>query len=255
MNLILASPFKSFLYICRMNNSKREILDFFKDLEFDEGKHLYSVSGNKINSSVSKIIKNFVEPFDTYGVSLKVARYRGVPQKQILEEWESIKNEACAKGTRVHLFGELYPFNRELEPKDGYEVAIVKFWKDLPKHVIPVIMELQMYHKEFMYAGTADILLYNTVTDTFIIGDYKTNKDLFKNYKGKKMLSPFGNLLDCPYSKYQLQLSFYQILFEQIGLKVSSRKVIWLRPSGEYKMYDTEDYTEVLKEYLKNNKV
>ena len=255
MNPILASPFNSFLYICKMEKKKREILDFFKDLEFDEGKHLYSVNGNKINSSVSKIIKNFVVPFDTHGVSLGVARKRGVDQKTILNEWEHIKNEACAKGTRVHLFGELFPFNQNLEPKDGYEIAVTRFWRDLPNHIIPVIMELQMYHKEFMYAGTGDILLYNTVTDTFIIGDYKTNKDLFKNYKKKKMLPPFDNLLDMPFSKYQLQLSFYQILFEQIGLKVSSRKVIWLKPDGNYEMYETQDYTEVLTDYLKNNKV
>lgn len=58
-----------------------------------------------------------------------------------------------------HLFGELYPFNRDLEPKSGFEKAIVKFWNDLPDFIIPVIMECRMYHKELMYAGTLDILL------------------------------------------------------------------------------------------------
>ena len=76
-----------------------------------------------------------------------------------------------------------------------------------------------------------------------------------KNFKGKKMLSLFDDLLDMPLNHYQLQLSFYQILFEQIGLKVEGRKIIWLKPDGEYDMYDTEDYTGILKEYLKHNKV
>lgn len=235
-----------------MEQNKAKILEFFKELEFDEGQHLYSINGNQINSSVSKIIKNFVEPFDSYTISKRVAKSKGVSQESILAEWEEKKNAACDKGTRIHLFGELYPFNRHLKPNDKYEEAIVSFWKSLPDYIVPVVMELQMYHKEYLYAGTGDILLYNCKSDTYIIGDYKTNLDLFKNYKGKKMLGEFKHLLDCPFNKYQLQLSFYQILFEQIGLKVSSRKLIWLRPSGKFEMYDTEDYTSILDKYLKN---
>lgn len=235
--------------------NKDKIIKFFDKLEFDEGKHLYTVNGVKINSSVSKIIKNFVKPFDTEGVSRGVAKKRGVSQKEILKEWKEISDEACNKGTRIHAFGELYPFDRTLKPNDKYEEAIVKFWNDLPEHIVPVVMELRMYHKDYLFAGTGDILLYNKLTGHYIIGDYKTNKDLFKNFKGQKMLSLFDDLLDMPLNHYQLQLSFYQILFEQIGLKVESRKIIWLKPDGEYQMYDTADYTSILKEYLKHNKV
>lgn len=234
---------------------KDKILGFFNKLEFDEGKHLYTVNGDKINSSVSKIIKNFVKPFDSKNISLGVARKRGISQEEVLKEWEQAGKEACDKGTRVHLFGELYPFDRSLKPSDKYEEAIVKFWNDLPDHIVPVVMELRMYHKDYLFAGTGDILLYNKITGHYIIGDYKTNKDLFKNFKGQKMLSLFDDLLDMPLNHYQLQLSFYQILFEQIGLKVEGRKIIWLKPEGEYEMYDTEDYTGILKEYLKHNKV
>lgn len=234
---------------------KDKIEKFFNKLEFDEGKHLYTVHGNKINSSVSKIIKNFVKPFDTEGISKGVARKRGITQKEVLAEWKDISDKACSKGTRVHVFGELYPFDRTLKPSDKYEEAVVKFWNDLPDHIVPVIMELRMYHKDYLFAGTGDILLYNKLTGHYIIGDYKTNKDLFKNFRGQKMLSLFDDLLDMPLNHYQLQLSFYQILFEQIGLKVEGRKIIWLKPEGEYEMYDTQDYTGILKEYLKHNKV
>ena len=76
------------------------------------------------------------------------------------------------------------------------DIAIMKFWGDLPPHVIPIIMEAKMYHKEQLYAGTADGILYNTLTGKYIIIDYKTNIDLFKNYKGQKdvrtFLSSFG---------------------------------------------------------------
>ena len=234
---------------------QREILDFFKALEFSEGEHLYSVNGKRINSSVSKIIKNFVKPFDAMGISASMAKWQRRPQEDILAEWEETKNIACDKGNRVHLFGELYPFNPQIKPSDGYEKAVVKFWEEVPAFIKPLIMELQMYHKKHLYAGTADILLYNKLDDTYIIGDYKTNKDLFKNHKGQRMTGIFSDLLDTPFNKYQLQLSFYQILFEQMGLKVVGRKIIWVRPDGEYLMYDTNDYTDILREYLENNKV
>ena len=238
-----------------MKKDINKILKFFNGLEFNEGQHLYTVNGKNINSSVSKIIKNFVKPFDTDGISKGVARKRGLSQKEVLAEWKEISDKACDKGTRVHIFGELYPFDRTLKPSDKYEEAVVKFWNDLPSHIVPVIMELRMYHKDYLFAGTGDILLYNKISGQYIIGDYKTNKDLFKNFKGQKMLSLFDDLLDMPLNHYQLQLSFYQILFEQIGLKVESRKIIWLKPDGTYDMYDTEDYTGTLKEYLKHNKV
>ena len=233
-----------------MEEIRNKIISFFEDLKFDEKKHLYFLKDKKIRYSVSKIIKNFVEPFDTEKVSLLVSKKRSISQKNVLKEWEKIKNEACEKGNKIHLFGEKYPFNLNLKPENKFEEAIVKFWKDLPKEIVPVMTELQMYHKKYLYAGTADIILYNKKTKTFIIGDYKTNKDLFKNYKGKKMLNFFSDLLDNPFNKYQLQLSFYQILFEQIGLKVSSKKIIWLKPTGKYELYDTQDYTQILKKYL-----
>jgi len=238
-----------------MEDTKKHILSFYEELKFNDEHHQYSINGKRIKFSVSGLIKKFVKPFDSKRISKIVARARKVPQKVIIKEWNTKRDRACRRGTEVHLFGELYPFNKQLEPKNGYEEAVVKFWNDLPSYVIPVFVELQMYHKEYMFAGTADIILYNTKTGNYIIGDYKTNEDLFKNYKGKKMVDPFGFLLDNSFNKYQLQLSFYQILFEQLDLKVSSRKIIWLLSNGEYKLYDTEDYTKVLENYLKNESV
>lgn len=236
-----------------MENMKIQILDFFKGLEFNEDEHKYSYKSKPLRKSVSGLIKNFYSPFDSYSISLSIAKRDGISQDCILKEWDDAAQLGMNIGNKAHLFGEVYPFNKHIEPTDGFEEAIQKFWNDLPSHIIPVIMELRMFHKEYMFAGTADILLYNTVTKMFIIGDYKTNKDLFKNYKGKTMLAPFQDMLDSPFGHYNLQLSYYQILFEQTGLQVSSRKLIWLLPDGTYKLYDLPDHTIALKEQLKIN--
>lgn len=228
-------------------------LNFFSKLSFVEETHTYTVEGSKIPST-SSLIKKYVEPFDSKKISYFVAKKRGITQKEVLAEWKAIADKACEVGTNVHLYGEDYVLGR---PSAAFNLkckAIEKFWEELPSHIQPVCLELQMYHLKYMYAGTADIILYNTKTDKYIIGDYKTNKDLFKNYKGKKMLLPFNGLLDCPLSKYKLQASYYQILLEQMeGVEVEERWVIHLLPDGTYKVHKPEDLTEKLKQELDDN--
>lgn len=248
------SELKSNLYICFMQlheQLKLNILSHFDNLRMEEEDHVYYLKEKPLKISVSGVIKYFYKPFDAYKKSIEICGDNEEAVK-LRETWSNAGDIACKLGTKVHLFGEVYPFNRHLKPKDGFEEAVVKFWNDLPDHIIPVMMECRMYHKEYMFAGTMDILLYDTIKDEYIIADYKTNKDLFKNHRGKKMTGVFRNFLDNPFNHYQLQLSLYQILLQQVpGIKVSSRKIIWLKDDGNYDMYDTQDLTEVLKEELK----
>lgn len=226
----------------------KQIIEFFKDLTFQEEGHIYHVNGEPIKCSVSDKIKDFYLPFDKKNKSFITAQRKGVSQSEIIKDWDYKRDISIIKGKKAHLFGELYPFNRELRPQSQFDIAIMKFWGELPSHVVPIITEAKMYHKEQLYAGTADGILFNTLTGKYIIIDYKTNLDLFKNYKGQKMLGPFSHLLDNSFNKYQLQLSYYQILFEQMeDAIVSSRKLIWLRPDGNYQLYDTENFTNILR--------
>ena len=224
-----------------------KIIEFFKELSFEEKTHLYKVNGVPIKNSVSGKIKQYYKPFNREVISYHSAKKNGVSQEELLKDWDNKRDISIIKGNKAHLFGELYPFNRNLRPQSKFDIAIMKFWNDLPEHIIPIIMEARMYHKEDLYAGTADGTLYNTITGKYILIDYKTNIDIFKNYKGQTMLAPFEHLLDNPFNKYQIQLSYYQILIEQIeGIEVSSRKLVWLRPTGEYELYDTENFTHLI---------
>lgn len=237
-----------------MEDIRENIKIFFKGLEFKEDGHEYFLDSKPIDISVSGIYKKYVKPFDRDNISKGTARKYGYTQKEVLDDWDKTRDESLILGNNSHKFGELYPFDRTLKPTSLQQEAIVKFWNDLPPFVVPVAMEVMMYYKGTpLFSGTMDILLYNTITHTFIIADYKTNKDLFKNYKGQKMLGIFNHLLDTPFNSYQLQLSLYQILFEQTGYKVSSRKIVWLKRDGNYELYNTEDYTEVLRKDLNLN--
>lgn len=228
-----------------MTNIKENVINFFKDIRFNEDTHTYKINGKKL-IPVSYILKNFVEEFDSDKMSGIVALKRNITKEEVLKEWEDNKNRACELGTSVHLFGEKYCRNRDLKPTNGYEEAIVKWYSTKPDYIETTFLELQMYSNSLGIAGTSDMVFYNTKTDKFKILDFKTNTDLFKNYKGKKMLKPFDNLLDNPYNKYQLQLSLYQILFEQTGYEIESRALVWIKPNGTYEVYKTEDYTKQL---------
>lgn len=221
----------------------------FEGLQFDEKSHKYFLSDKPLKDSVSSKLKQFYTPFNSDGISHFVALKRGVSKEVIQAEWKAIADESIGIGNRTHLFGELFTFNRNLRPSSGYEVAVMKFWNELPEHIVPVCVELQMYHFKELYPGTADIVLYNKKTGKFIIADYKTNKDLHKNYKKQKLLYPFNTMLDCPLSKYKLQLSYYQILLEQTGIEVEKRVLVWVKPSGDYELFMCDDYSEILKSY------
>lgn len=236
-----------------MQEKIKHIDQFFEGLEFEESSHRYSLNNKPFSISVSGIVNKFVKPFDIYNKSLEIAEREGRCQEDILQEWEYKRNKACELGTNVHLFGEQYTFNKGLKPNNGYEKAIVKFFNVIPEWVIPAKVELKMYHKKYLFAGTCDTLLYNTRTENWIITDYKTNEDLLKNYGGQGLLGCFSDLLENNLNKYQIQLNLYQILFEQTGFKIEERRIIHLLPDGEFMNYKTEDYTDRLQYYLEND--
>tara|TARA_R110000744_G_scaffold113147_5_gene212037 strand:- start:9484 stop:10218 length:735 start_codon:yes stop_codon:yes gene_type:complete len=244
-----------------MEEIREKIKSFFPNIVLDEIKHKYYIKEEKVKISVSGIIKNFVEHVDYGAIAKKKDKKEGLPKGTYQKLWDNKAEKACAKGNDAHIFGENYAFDRSLVPQNGFQESVVNFWKDLPEHIVPVFTELMMYSlKESklcqdVFAGTADILLYNTKTGTFIIADYKTNEKLFKNFNGKKLIGIFKDLLENNFNKYQIQFSTYQLLFEQTGYKASSRKLVWLFKDGTYKIFDTDDYTSRIKAYLKNKRL
>jgi len=239
-----------------MQDNKTKILDYFKELEFVAEEHKYQLGGRVLNS-VSSVIKRYTAPFDADKIAGFVAAKRGITKEEVLAEWEAKKIAACDRGNEAHAFAETitttthqydseFGLTHTIPVSNGLQQAILKFWDNIPDHIEPAFHELKMFSEELGIAGTADLVLYNNKTGKFIICDYKTNEDLFKNYRKKKLLKPFNDLLDMPYSKYELQLSMYQILFEQCGFEVESRRIIWLQDDGTYKTYKTQDLTHRL---------
>jgi hypothetical protein len=259
-------PWKETYNLPEVKAIRDKIKDSFKDLVFDEGPHQYYLNGKNVRS-VSKTIDLFVVPFDSWGQAQScyekyyedpTSPYYHMTAKEIKKSWDDNNRNANDQGTLAHAFGEnamhymvgdydaMDPMFRErivdgkYYAKDGFEEAIVKFWNDLPDEYVPVMVESRVYATcgtdNPVYAGTFDLLMYSTVPgkEGLVIFDYKTNKDLYKNFKEKKLKLPFEKMLDHPKNHYELQQALYENALNEIGQDVKGKRLIWLKNDGSY---------------------
>lgn len=267
----------------KYENIRQKILSSFDKLVFVDEGHRYFV-GDKELLSVSVVTHLFKEEFNSEEKAIETAernynnpksKYYKMTAEEILAQWKEKNLKSTTHGTHVHEFGEscfyymigdyeniLPNFKDRLTDDGGFEAtepkedAVVRFFQDIPKCIVPILAETKVYDENLGYAGTFDILFYydaeldgkSSDKSGLVIWDYKTNEDLFKNFQGQKLLVPFNKLLDMPLSIYKLQLSLYQICLENIGFNVVGRRIIWLKPEGNYNKINLEEYTRILKE-------
>jgi hypothetical protein len=218
----------------------------FSDIVFDQKKHLYYVDDENY-PSVTRKIENCAPKFDANLMAplsaIKASRIekREVTEHEMKYRWQTINKLACDLGHETHDFMEHYTGIET--PRTPQEKAGVKFFSDMSTEYEVIFRENRMYSRRFKFAGTDDLLLIHRLTGEIIVGDYKTNGDLFKCYKGQTLLAPFDYLESTPYNKYQLQLSYYQLMLEEIGIKVSGRKLIYLKADATYRIFDLIDIT------------
>ena len=273
---------------------RSKIKESFKDLVFDEVPHKYYLHGKEI-TCVSNVTHMFVPHFDENKMAQETyernfnnpnSKYFQMSPEMIKESWKKISHDACSLGTERHLFAEsLFYFttgqidlipdefkgrikkdeNNEFifcaeKPK---EIAAMKFYKDLPDCYIPILAETKVYDEDLNYSGTFDLLMYYDATlngksdknSGLLCLDWKTNKDLYKNFNGEKMLYPFQDLLNMSLNIYKLQLSLYMNCLEKIGFKVIDRKLMWLKDDGRYEKIELEEYVDRLRKYLTENPI
>ena len=79
-------------------------------------------------------------------------------------------------------------------------------------------------------------------------GEYCEKHQKEWNEEHNKMLKPgFDYMVDCPYSMYVLQLNLYQAALENIGIHVIDRRLIWLKPDGNYELVKVPEIQEEIK--------
>ena len=229
---------------------ERHIKSSFKDLKFDKSVHSYSIEieGSLIRlPSVSSIIKDLTPEFNKAKILPASARLQNIPVHELDFQWREKNRIACELGHQTHDFLEKYT---GLEtPVTPHERAGISYIRSLEGKYRISFRELRAYSRKYLYAGTMDLPLEEIQGTGYEIADYKTNgTDLFKAYDLLK--APFAYLEASAFNKYQIQLSLYQLMLEEIGLRITNRRLVHLREDGNYKVYDLIDLTDELKPYL-----
>lgn len=236
-----------------ITTTQSRIIQVFSDLDFNEEKHLYYWKGQQVPFSVTGLVKRHIIPFDADNMShwsaLKESRNTGVTvtAHELRKRWQNISIGACELGTNVHKFMER--FTGIESPTCPQEEAGIKYIKSLKGKYKISFRELRAYSNRYNYAGTMDLpLLIIGPKEEYCIDDYKTNGDLFKAYE--MMKPPFEYLEATPYNQYQLQLSYYKIMLEDVGMKIAETRLVHLRADAEYKIYPLGDFTGELRDYM-----
>jgi ATP-dependent exoDNAse (exonuclease V) beta subunit len=197
---------------------------------FNASDHSYkSIDADGIQwISVTSLVSNFKEPFDSKSVAQRVAKSKkskwfGISPEKIIELWDSESNRAITLGTFYHNQRESDICSLSSIEKEGLPIPVYKPVEEGSVKKAPdqrltdgIYPEHMVYLKSAGICGQSDLVeVYNSKVD---IIDYKTNKEIktesFKDWEGisKKMLFPVSHLDDCNFNHYSLQLSIYMYI-------------------------------------------
>lgn len=199
-------------------------------MRFVEVSHKYVDEGEEY-TPVTSFLKSFQEYVDWDKEAEKKAKKLGITKEEMLAQWAEKRVEGASRGTAFHKFKE-----DDLGAKSEIEIGNVKCGvsysatregiKEDDKVLLEdntVYLEKMIWSKRYKICGTADIV--EVVNGKINIKDYKTNKKLDMSSwvhptKGpKRLLFPLGNLDDCNFNVYQLQLNTYMYMLLQHNRK------------------------------------
>ena len=178
-------------------------------LYFDEGPHKYTDSNGNEYVSVTTLIGNYCPKFDAKYWAHKKAREQGVSEKEILKQWDKIKNEACDRGTNTHngienaikdvsKFKEAIQYLQQVggrcitvadipnliptpldvdkfkEATENKYEEIYRVFKFYTDRGYTIYSEIGVFDPELLISGTIDILCDRP--SDFVILDWKTNR-------------------------------------------------------------------------------
>lgn len=187
-------------------------------LFFDEGPHKYTDSNGNEYVSTTTIIGQYAPKFDAKFWARKKAKEQGVTEKEILKQWDKIKDEACKRGTETHngledaikdvsKFKEAIRYLEQVDSGRCITVADIPFFKAKPLDIekfkeatnnkydeiyrvfqyytdrgYTIYSEIGVFDPILLISGTIDILCIKE--DNFVILDWKTNRDGLKFESG-----------------------------------------------------------------------
>lgn len=181
-------------------------------LVFDELQHKYTDTLGNGYISTTTILHNYQPKFDKSYWLKKKSKELGISEKKLEQQWDTIKDEACERGSNTHngledgikggsqfkkaiqylearQTGEMITVADIPTILGNYSLLDLSEFIELTENKYPQIYEVfqryttngyQIYAEigtfliDFLVSGTIDVLLLRE--DKFVIGDWKTNR-------------------------------------------------------------------------------
>lgn len=265
------------------------ILQEYGDIEFEEEGHIYTLHGQVIETTISGLGHRFEQrPFNAEEAAARYALKNGKTPEYWIAQWEANSERATTLGTKVHEYGESLAYilnglspdmilesargqydeaSRYIKPLHDKEKAAAQFLGKLPDNYHLVLNEARVYSGKNpdpamniseLICGTFDMLYWDDgkgdpAKAGYVLLDYKTNKSLTSDYNRRNsycLAAPFGDLYEESLGIYTIQLSAYQMLLEDIGIKIKNRILVWLKDDGNCQLVAVPDVSARLRKIL-----
>ena len=236
-------------------------------ITFTEDDHKYIDSNNNNYISVTTIISEAFEKFDSVRIAKHICEKRGKTWQELVKEWNEAGKAATTLGTRVHENCE-YQINGELDrmhtasSDNVYEQILFNLaYKEVSKllsnkNIIKLETEKLIFSPILKIAGSIDLLV-TYKNGTYGIFDWKIlSKGLsmvgFNNKCG--ILEATKNIPDSNYWHYALQLQIYEIILKvenYIDKNATVSKTLNTFTDGHFKQFKMPNVKKECKELIK----
>lgn len=194
--------------------------------------------------------------------------------QEILTNWHNTRDEACQHGSEVHELMELSFYGKTHFDLSNYDSPDVVgdytcfrgyYPKKLEEGIYPEYLISWVTPEGLRISGQADLICLTN--NELRVYDYKTNRQIKKrgyyNSSKKKNVCfkyPLNTLESCNFNEYQLQLSTYAYMIQQMNpeIVVKELKLIHIDRDGKQTIYPCkylkEEVARMLKHYAKTLK-
>ena len=247
-----------------------ELNKAFGDFKFFEEDHHYEYKGQRVGISVTRLIEEYTNEFDSQAVAERVAARDNKTIQQVLDEWKQKNQYACDKGHLGHLYAqslwngenvldEIEKFTNGLEtPLDKILDQADNFYRDYQDRLGPLADEFVIGSEEYDIASAIDHIFINKFTGGLVLVDYKTNSDIHKSEKyAKNMKVPLTHLKDFTLNHYYIQLSIYKYLVEKYtNLKFEEMFIVYFSENIEnYEIIEIPYLKDEVIKILENRRI
>lgn len=181
----------------------------------------YKFPGINNSKSVSSLVNSLQTPFDRQGKSAAKARQLGIPQSEVLKEWDAKAMKGKATGSALHNYiGRV--LRGQTQNPDPLEVLSTKlpcmlqfddFWAKASQVYEPIWIEIPVTSAPYRVNGRVDALLYHTQEETYHVVDWKSGNWSEDGWNDLK--SPFDDLLDSTPNLGAIQTGIYKAAIQQ----------------------------------------